>query len=71
MVFPWITSVSTQLADRICYVDTLVMHVCLEDFQDPTAPQTVKTYPFVDLVSFVSNIQLATLYPSSTARYRV
>ena len=49
----------------------LAMHVCLEDFQDTTAPQSVKTYPLVDLESFVSDIQLASLYPSSTARYQV
>ena len=47
------------------------MHVCLEDFQDIATLPRVKTYPFVDFVSFVSDIQLASLYPSSTIGYRV
>ena len=47
------------------------MHVCLEGFQDTAEPPSVKTYPLVDSVSFVLDIQLESLYPSSTTGYRV
>ena len=49
----------------------LAMQVCLEDFQDTTAPRRVKTYPLVDFESLVSDIQFAAQYPSSTAGYLV
>ena len=49
----------------------LAMQVCLEDFQETTAPPKVNTYPLVDLVSLESDIQLASLYPSNTAGYLV
>ena len=42
------------------------IHICLEDFQDTTAPPRVNTYPLVDFDSSVSTIQLASLYPLST-----
>ena len=35
----------------------LAIHVCFEDFQDTTAPLSVKTYPLVDFESFESDIQ--------------
>ena len=37
----------------------LVMQVCMEDFQDTTAPPRVKTYPLVNFESLVSDIQFA------------
>ena len=49
----------------------LAMHVCLEDFQETAALSKVKTYPLVDFESLVSDIQFASLYPSSTAGYLV
>ncbi|XP_057489423.1 uncharacterized protein LOC130775289 [Actinidia eriantha] len=45
------------------------MHVCLEDFQDTAAPPCMKTYPLVDFESFMSDIQVASQYPSSTTGY--
>lgn len=45
----------------------LVITVCLEDFQDTAAPAIVNTYPLVDFESLISDIQLASLYPSRTA----
>ena len=49
----------------------LAMQVCFEDFQDTAALPSVNTYPLVDLESFESDIQLASLHPSSTAGYLV
>src|SRR5262249_6607117 len=37
------------------------IHVCLEDFHETAAPPNVKTYPLVDLVSVLSEIQFASL----------
>ena len=45
------------------------IHVCLEDFQDTAAPSRVNTYPLVEFDSSEFAIQLASMYPSSTARY--
>src|SRR3954464_9056175 len=39
----------------------LAMIVCLEDFQDTAAPPNVNTNPLVDFVSFISDIQFASL----------
>ena len=47
----------------------LAMQVYLEDFQETVAPPKVNTYPFMDLVSLESDIQLALLYPSNTAGF--
>ncbi|CAL2276996.1 unnamed protein product [Prunus armeniaca] len=47
------------------------IHVCLEDFQDTAALPNVKTYPLVDLVSVLSEIQFALLYPSKTGGYLI
>ena len=47
------------------------IHFCLEDFQDIAAPPKVKTYPLVDLDYVVSEIQLASLKPSTTGGYFV
>ena len=52
-------------------IDYYNARLVLEDFQDTAAPPIVKTYPLVDLVSFVSDIQLASLYPSSTVGFWV
>ena len=46
----------------------LVIHICLKDFHNTSAPPSVKIYPFVDFKSLVLDIQLESLYPSSTAR---
>lgn len=53
------------------FIVNLAMHVCLEDFQETAAPLRVKTYPLVDFESVVSDIQFASLYPSSTTGYLV
>ena len=47
------------------------MHGCLEDFQDATTPPNVKRHPLEVFMSYVSDIQLAPLYPSSTVGYQV
>ena len=47
------------------------IHVCLEDFQDATTPLNVKRHPLVVFMSYVLDIQLAPLYPSSTVGYQV
>lgn len=47
------------------------IHVYFEDFHDTAAPPRVNTYPLVDLVSKLSEIQLASLNPSSTCGYFV
>ena len=44
----------------------LAMHVYLEDFQDTTTPPNVKRHPLMVSMSYVSDIQLAPLHPSST-----
>ena len=49
----------------------LAIQVCLEDFHDTAAPPSINTNPLVDFESFESEIQLASLYPSSTAGYLV
>lgn len=49
----------------------LAVQVCLDDFQDTISPSSVKTYPLMDFVSFESDIQFASLYPSSTVGYLV
>ena len=46
----------------------IVINTCLEDFYDTSNPSNVKTYSFVDFESLVLDIQLASLYPYSTAR---
>ena len=54
---------STTLSKAINY-DSIVeraIHVCLEDFQEIAAPPNVNTHPLVDLVSVLSEIQLASL----------
>lgn len=40
------------------------MYVCLEDFQDTDAPVKVNTKPLVECISSLSEIQLASQYPS-------
>ena len=45
--------------------------VCLEDFHDIVAPASVNTYPLVDFEFLASDIQFASQYPSSIARYLV
>ena len=55
---------SDSIVDRAIYI-------YLEDFHDTAAPPSVKTNPLVDLESAVSDIQLASLYPSRTAGYLV
>ena len=47
------------------------IHVYFEDFHDTAAPPSMNTNPLVDFVSFISEIQLASLYTSSTAGYLV
>ena len=47
------------------------IHVYFEDFHDTAAPPSVNTYPLVDFVSFILEIQLASMYPSSTVGYLV
>ena len=54
---------STALSSAI-NTDSIVdiaIHVCLEDFHDIAAPPRVNTYPLVDLVSILSDIQFASL----------
>jgi len=46
----------------------LVIHICLEDFDDTITPPSVKIYPLVDFRSLVLDIQLASLYPTSTSK---
>ncbi|CAL8148196.1 unnamed protein product [Prunus armeniaca] len=65
-------SASSPALSKAMNSDSIVdraMHVCLEDFQDTAAPHNVNTYPLVDLVSVLSEIQLASLYPSNIGGY--
>jgi hypothetical protein len=43
----------------------LVVHICLEDLYDTSAPPSVKKFPLVNFVFLMSNIQLTSLYPSN------
>ena len=45
----------------------LAMQVYLDDFQETTPPASVNTYPLVGFTSSVSEIQLASQYPSKIA----
>jgi hypothetical protein len=45
--------------------------VHLRDFHETTAPPIVNIYPLVTLISYASEIQLESLYPSSTVGYLV
>jgi hypothetical protein len=47
------------------------MHVCLVDFQDTSALSNVNTYPLMDFVSFVTDIQFTSLYTPNTDGYLV
>src|SRR3954463_8773551 len=49
----------------------LVRIVCLQDFQETTPPPSVNTYSLVAFISSASDIQLESLYPSSTGGYPV
>ena len=67
-------SASSPALSRAINSDSIVdraMHVCLEDFQDIAAPPKVNTYPLVDFVSVLSDIQFASVNPSSTGEYLV
>ena len=55
---------STSIVDR-------AITVCLEDFYDTSTPASVNTYPLVDFEFLASDIQFASHYPSSIARYLV
>jgi hypothetical protein len=44
----------------------LAIHVYLEDLYDIIVPLNMKTYPLVDFKYVVLDIQLASLYASST-----
>ena len=57
-------SASSAALSSAINLDSIVeraIHVCLEDFQEMAAPPKVNTYPLVDLVSVLSEIQLASL----------
>ena len=45
----------------------LAMQVCLDDFQETAPPGSLNTYPLVGFTSSVSEIQLASQYPSNIA----
>ena len=47
----------------------LVMQVCLENFQETTTPQRVKTYLLMDSIISKSRIKLPSLYTSSKLGY--
>ena len=63
------SSVTLSKAMNSDFIVDLTMQVYLEDFNETTAPPRVNTYPLVDFESFISEIQFASLYPSSTAGY--
>ena len=44
----------------------LVMHVCLDDFQETALPASVNTYSLVGFTSFISKIKLLLQYPFKT-----
>ena len=44
------------------------MQICLDDFQETTLPASVNTYSLVGFTSSISEIQLASQYPSNIAR---
>lgn len=45
--------------------------IYLDDFHDTTASVDVNTYPLVDFESFILDIQIVSIYSSSTAAYLV
>ena len=63
------SSVALSKAMNSNSIVDLAMHVYLEDFQETAAPSKVNTYSLMDFKSFISDIQFASLYPSSTAGY--
>jgi len=57
-------SVLEQVLSRAMSSDSMVhlaIIVCLQDFQDTTAPPNMNTYPIVDLTLLESVTQLASL----------
>lgn len=50
-------------------MDDLIKIVSLQDLHETAPPPDVKTYPLVVLISSTSEIQLESLYPSSTTGY--
>ena len=65
-------SASSAAVSKAINYDSIVeraIHVCLDDFHDTAAPPSVNTYPLVDLLSVLPEIQLASLYPSNTGGY--
>jgi len=59
-------SANSRATNSVSMVDLAII-VCLVDFQVTAPPPKVNTYPLVDFVSFESEIQLASPYPSNTA----
>jgi len=63
---------SSPTLSKVITSDSIVEHamqVCLEDFQDMTAPLRVKMYPLVDFDFSKPAIQVTSLYLSSTCGY--
>ena len=50
-------------------INFLTMQVYLDDFQETAPPASVNTYPLVSFTSSMSEIQLASHYPSNIARW--
>jgi hypothetical protein len=53
------------------FIVDFVKIVCLRDLHETAATLIVNTYPLVALISSVSEIQMESLYTSSTTRYLV
>ena len=63
-------SASNPAFSKATNSDSMVDHamqVCLDDFQETAPPANVNTYPLVGFTSYVSEIQLASQYPSNIA----
>ena len=68
----WSHYASSPTLSKAINSDSIVdhaIHDCLDDFYNIVVPPIVSTYPLVDFESFVSDIQFASLYPSSTTVY--
>jgi hypothetical protein len=46
----------------------LVVHICLDDLYDTSAPPSVKKFPLVNFVFLMSDIQSTSLYLSNITR---
>jgi hypothetical protein len=63
---PFDSTVVVSKAVSSASIVDLVNMVCLHNLRDTSPPPKVNTYPLVALISSTSEIQFASLYPSST-----